>query len=102
MLFVADLDSSEDLAESSQQLVFEDIVELGPALGERIEEGVEDWLSKSIEILFKKNVIFFFIDNGKEEPYVVLCNSFFELRLWVLILSLMEKLADGKPKAIWD
>lgn len=45
MFFVAYLYSRKDLAESSQELVFEYIVEFSPALREGIEERIEDRLS---------------------------------------------------------
>ena len=41
MLFVADLNSSEDFAESRQQLLLEGIVEFSPALGKGVEKGIE-------------------------------------------------------------
>lgn len=100
MLFVADLNSSEDFAESRQQLLFEGIVEFRPALGKGVEKGIEHWLSKSIEVFLKKNVVLLFVNNRQKQSNIIFSNPFLQLSLRVLVLPLMKKFTNRKPKAV--
>ena len=61
MLFVADLNPSKNFAKSGQQLFFELVIELRSAFRERIKKWIENWLGKSIKILFEEVIVFFLI-----------------------------------------
>lgn len=100
MLLVTDFDTSEDLRESGQQLFFQFIVEFCPRFRKGIEERIENTLRECVEVLLKEDVILLLIRNRQKQPYVILSNAFLQLRLRILILALVEKLTNGKPKAI--
>jgi hypothetical protein len=100
MFLVADLNAREYFAESCQQLFFERVVKFGSTFRKGVEEGIENRLSESIEVLFEESIVLFFFRNRQKQSYVIFRDSLLQLRLRILILSLMKKLTNREPEAV--